>query len=208
MNKFLVSAAVLISTAFSLSAFTDAHNLNILIKQLHLKTSRAEFIDTPTLLQNIINELYTIQNELQSLSLFTHDALQNLSQASQNFNTISEQLSAIIPQSQLSITITPKVKTPRTKTSLSRTLKVLEKNQIILTKNIKNLNLVNKILEATLQELEVLQQEIYNLGLTVKQLALAYHTQAKDLFLIALKLFTLTGIESETGPYLGEVLSI
>ncbi len=185
-----------------------SNKLDTLIKRLQLQTHRAEFIDTPALLQDIITEVYSIQEALQSLSYFTHNALKELSDITQKFNTISSQISTIIAKPQVTLSFTPKTTKPKKTTSLARTLKVLEKHHRMLSKNMSNLDTVNKILRATLQELETLQNEIYTLGQTVNALAFSQHHQAKDLFLIALKLFSLTGIESDTGPYLCETDTI
>ena len=202
MNKLYIG--FISTTLFDLNAYQSSHvdNLDGLIKQLRLKTYRAEFIDTPALLQSIIQELYMIQSEFQSLSLFTHQILQNLSDTTTSFNAISEQMSNIIPERQVTVTFNPKKKPLKKRHSLSRTLKILEKYQDFLGKNIRDIGTVNKILQATLLELESLQQDINMLGQTVRSLALSFHHQAKDLFAIALKLFALAGIESETGPYL------
>jgi len=202
MNKLLICLLSTIACTIYTQPISHMNNLNGLIKQLRLKTHRAEFIDTPQLLQSIITELYTIQGEFQSLSIFTHQILQNLSDASSSFNAISEQLSNIIPEKQVTITLQPKNRPERKKTSISRALKTLEKYHVALGKSIRDITLVNKILQATLDELESIQNEIATLGNTVKTLALSYHHQAKDLFAISLKLFTLAGIESDTGPYL------
>lgn len=204
MNKFFLSLLSLLSLMSY--AHQDLHitNLNNLIAQLKLKTHRAEFIDTPHLLETIINELYAIQDELQNISLFTHGALQNMAEIANNLNTISEQVSALVPEQQIDITLKTKVKAPRKSTTLSRTLKVLEKHRTLLKKHMRDFNTVNQILLATLQELETIQNEIYSLAHSVHSLSRCYHHQAKDLFAIALRLFKLTGIESDTGPYLCE----
>lgn len=209
MKKLLLGLLSL-STMVALPELPTLHSnkLDTLIKRLKLHTHRGDLIDTPLLLQNIITEVYSIQESLQSLSCFTHNALQELSDITQKFNTISSQISNIISKPQITVPFNPKINKAKKTTSLSKTLKVLEKNHRILSKSMNNIDTVNKILRATLQELEALQNEIYALAQTVNTLAFSQHHQAKDLFLIALKLFTLTGIESDTGPYLCEADTI
>jgi hypothetical protein len=202
MNKLTICFLSIITSAICAEQQSHASNLNHLIKQLRLKTHRSEFIEAPQLLQSIISELYMIQSEFQSLSIFTHQILQNLSDATVSFNAISEQLSNIIPERQIALTLEPKNKAAKKKTSLSHALKTLEKYHVSLGKNIRDITTVNKILHATLEELEAIQIEISSLANTVKTLAISYHHQSKDLFAVALKLFKLAGIESDTGPYL------
>lgn len=202
MNKvcfYIVSLLLITAHAHQVS---HLNKLDSLIKQLRLKTYRAEFIHTPELLQCIITELYAIQNEFEALSVFTHQTLQNLSDTTTTFNSISEQISTLISEPQIDISFQPKKKVAKKSSSLARTVKTIEKYSVSLNKNIKNLTAVNKILQATLEELESIQNDIHSLAQTVKTLSISYHHQAKDLFLVALKLFRLAGIEDQTGPYL------
>lgn len=205
MKKIVLLVSFFCLITIKGETFVHLETLDTLIKQLKLKTSRAEFIDTPQLLESIIEELHVILNELQSLSCFTHNALGNLAHIGQNFNIISEKISNLIPEKQIVLTIRSKDKEIKKNTSISHTLKVLEKYHLSLTKNIRSIDSINKILHATIDELENIQQEIYDLAHTIKDLALAYRHEAHELFTVALKLFTLTGIESDTGPYLDEL---